>query len=190
MPSLPTTAISAEAPLSIAYSSETTAVVGKTTCVIVSPDSYSTWPSGISTHSNCGSQRCHSASGSAANRRFFLGRGQRPLRISNKAPPSDIVNLRLNCALCQFSRPPTHLSVRHPTDTHNCFRYRNFGITAASANRRRRKRWNRSRLPSVDCRPSCAVEVIGTPRMVARSGGGNPGRMTSEAHTGRRSAGA
>ncbi len=70
MPSLPTTAISAEAPLS-SDSGETTAVVGKTTCVIVSPDSYSTWPSGISAHSNCGSQRCHSASGSAANRRFF-----------------------------------------------------------------------------------------------------------------------
>ena len=94
--------------------------------------------------------------------------------------------MRLNCALCQFSRSPTHLSVRHPTDTHNCFRYRNFGITAASANRRRRKSWNRSRLPSVDCRPSCAVEVIGTP---AHGCVGNPGRMTSEAHTGRRSTG-
>ena len=60
MPSLPTTAISAEAPFSITYSSETMAVVGKYTWLKVRPDSYSTCPSGISTGSSSGSQRCHS----------------------------------------------------------------------------------------------------------------------------------
>ena len=70
MPSLPTTAISAEAPFPISYNSETIAEVGKYTWLRVLPDSYSTCPSGISTHSSCGNQRCHSASGSAASRRF------------------------------------------------------------------------------------------------------------------------
>ena len=75
MPSLPTTAISAEAPSSITYSSETMAVVGKYTWLSVTPDSYSTWPSGSSTGSSCGSQRCHSAGGSAASRWFSSGGG-------------------------------------------------------------------------------------------------------------------
>ena len=39
MPSLPTTAISAAAPFSITYSSETMADVGKYTWLSVSPDS-------------------------------------------------------------------------------------------------------------------------------------------------------
>ena len=39
MPSLPTTAISAEAPFSITYSSETMAVVGKYTWLSWLPDS-------------------------------------------------------------------------------------------------------------------------------------------------------
>ena len=39
MPSRPTTAISAEAPSSIKYSSETIAVVGKYTWLMVLPDS-------------------------------------------------------------------------------------------------------------------------------------------------------
>jgi len=38
-PSLPTTAISADAPFSMTYSNETIAVVGKYTWLIVSPDS-------------------------------------------------------------------------------------------------------------------------------------------------------
>ena len=41
-PSLPTTAISADAPLSVTYSSATMAVVGKYTWLGVLPDSYST----------------------------------------------------------------------------------------------------------------------------------------------------
>jgi hypothetical protein len=41
-PSWPTTAISAEAPFSITYSSETMALVGKYTWFMVVPDSYST----------------------------------------------------------------------------------------------------------------------------------------------------
>ncbi len=68
MPSWPTTAISAEAPFSITYSSDTIASVGKYTWLSVRPDSYSTWPSGIDVGSRCGDRRCHSASGSAANR--------------------------------------------------------------------------------------------------------------------------
>ena len=78
-PSLPTTAISADAPSSITYSSETMAVVGKYTWLSVRPDSYSTWPSGISTGSSCGSQRCRSAGGSAASRWFVLGSSARAI---------------------------------------------------------------------------------------------------------------
>ena len=52
MPSLPTTAISAEAPSSITYSNDTMAVVGKYTWLSVLPDSYSTWPSANSTASS------------------------------------------------------------------------------------------------------------------------------------------
>jgi len=51
---LPTTAISADAPSSITYSSDTIDVVGKYTWVIATPDSYSTWPSLISTGSSSG----------------------------------------------------------------------------------------------------------------------------------------
>ena len=68
IPSLPTTAISAEAPSSITYSSETMEVVGKYTWLSVVPDSYSTCPKGMSTDWSSGSQRCHSASGNAANK--------------------------------------------------------------------------------------------------------------------------
>ena len=73
MPSLPTTAISAEAPSSITYSSETMAVVGRYTWATLLPDSKSTWPSGISTGSSCGNQCARSASGSARSSRFCSG---------------------------------------------------------------------------------------------------------------------
>jgi len=72
-PSLPTTAISAEAPFSITYSSETIEVVGKYTWASAPPASYTTWPSGMSTNCNCGNQRCHSASGKAASKWLLLG---------------------------------------------------------------------------------------------------------------------
>ena len=49
------------------------AVVGKYTWLSVRPDSYSTWPSGMSTHSSIGNQRCASASGKAASK--WLARG-------------------------------------------------------------------------------------------------------------------
>ena len=75
MPSKPTTAISAEAPFSITYNSETMAVVGKYTWLSVSPGSYSTFPSGKSTASSCGCQRLHSSGGSAASSWFFRGSG-------------------------------------------------------------------------------------------------------------------
>ena len=72
-PSLPTTAISAEAPSSITYSSDTIAVVGKYTWLSFAPDSYSDLPSGMTTGSRCGCQRAHSASGRAASRWFWRG---------------------------------------------------------------------------------------------------------------------
>src|SRR6202035_1644698 len=71
MPSLPTTAISADAPFSITYSSETIAVVGKYTWVNVAPDSYTTWERGSSTDSRCGIQRSLTEVGSADNKKFF-----------------------------------------------------------------------------------------------------------------------
>ena len=50
-----TTAISAEAPSSITYSSDTMEVVEKYTWVMAMPDSYNTSPSGMSTGSSAGS---------------------------------------------------------------------------------------------------------------------------------------
>src|ERR1700689_827839 len=84
MPSLPTTAISADAPLSITYSSETIAVVGKYTCVNVPPDSYRTSPSGMSTDSSCGSQGRRSASGSAASNRFLCSSDIKGIHIPQR----------------------------------------------------------------------------------------------------------
>jgi hypothetical protein len=49
MPSLPTTAISADAPSASMYSSETIAVVGKYTARCRVPDSYRTLPSSSGT---------------------------------------------------------------------------------------------------------------------------------------------
>src|ERR1700686_154104 len=72
IPSLPTTAISADAPFSMTYSSETMEVVGKYTWLSVPPDSYSTPPRGIWTDSSCGSQRSCTEGGSAANKWFSL----------------------------------------------------------------------------------------------------------------------
>ncbi len=46
MPSLPTTAVSAEMPFSVRYSSETRDVVGRITWLSLSPDSYNTCPKG------------------------------------------------------------------------------------------------------------------------------------------------
>ncbi|EWS58294.1 hypothetical protein Y695_04706 [Hydrogenophaga sp. T4] len=66
-PSLPTTAISAEAPSSITYSSEMMALTGKYTWAILLPDSYSTRPSGRSTASSSGAMRCHSGAGNEAS---------------------------------------------------------------------------------------------------------------------------
>ncbi len=57
MPSFPTTAIYADAPFSMTYSSDTMEVTGKYTWLSVPPDSYSTPPRGIWTDSNCGSRR-------------------------------------------------------------------------------------------------------------------------------------
>jgi len=73
-PSLPTTAISDGSVRSTTPRSETMAVVGKYAWRRESPGSgsYSTWPSGMSTRSSCGSQRRKSAPASAASRRFFL----------------------------------------------------------------------------------------------------------------------
>src|SRR6266404_2297193 len=71
MPSLPTTAISAAAPFSMTYSSETMAVVGKYTWVKVAPDSYTTWERGIPTESRCGNQRSLTEDGSADNKKFL-----------------------------------------------------------------------------------------------------------------------
>ena len=73
MPSLPTIAISAEAPFSNTYNIDTMEVVGKYTWLSVVPDSYNTCPSGIPTHSRYGNQRCQSGSGNAASSWFFLG---------------------------------------------------------------------------------------------------------------------
>ena len=67
-PSFPVTAISAEAPLCMTYSSEMMAVVGKYTCVSRPPGSYRIHPRGMSTGSRSGAQRCQSASGNAARR--------------------------------------------------------------------------------------------------------------------------
>ena len=72
-PSNPTTAISADAPLSVTYSKDTMEVVGKYTCDSTDPDSYSTCPKGISTASRCGNQCWYSASGKDASRWFWRG---------------------------------------------------------------------------------------------------------------------
>ncbi len=58
-------------------------VVGKYTWLRVLPDSYTTWPSGMSTHSSCGNQRWNSASGRAASNSFFRGSWETAI---NKAP--------------------------------------------------------------------------------------------------------
>src|ERR1700677_233271 len=81
MPSLPTTAISAEAPFSITYKRETIAVVGKYTWLKVPPDSYSTDPKGISTDSRRGIQRCASVGGKAPSRWFWLGWVDTPIWV-------------------------------------------------------------------------------------------------------------
>jgi hypothetical protein len=84
MPSLPTTAISADAPFSMTYSSETMAVVGKYTWVNVAPDSYTTWERGSSTDSRCGNQRSPTEAGSADNKKFL-----RRSRESMIGPPGN-----------------------------------------------------------------------------------------------------
>lgn len=53
VPSLPTTEISADEPFSSTHSSDTTQPVGQQTRRMVSPDSYSTLPSGIWTRCRC-----------------------------------------------------------------------------------------------------------------------------------------
>ncbi|MDT4864149.1 hypothetical protein FQZ97_988970 [compost metagenome] len=74
-PSFPTTAISAEAPLSITDSKETMALIGKYTWLILLPDSWSTWPSGRSTASSSGAMRCHSVGGIEASKSLADGSG-------------------------------------------------------------------------------------------------------------------
>ncbi len=75
IPSSPTRAISADAPFSMTWSSETMAVVGKYTWLNLAPDSCSESPRPNTTGSSCGCHRSHSGRGKAANKRFLAGWG-------------------------------------------------------------------------------------------------------------------
>src|SRR5688500_11705881 len=74
-PSLPTTAISAEAPFSSRYSSETMQVVGRYTYGRSRPDSYTTSPRPSATGCRCSLMRFSSADDKAASSRLSLGSG-------------------------------------------------------------------------------------------------------------------